>query len=70
MQEELEALQPELVKTSEEVAVKMKQIEADSVEVDAKKEIVAADEATAAKAAAEANAIKTDCEAGKLLQKR
>ncbi|EDQ84751.1 uncharacterized protein MONBRDRAFT_39136 [Monosiga brevicollis MX1] len=62
MQEELVALQPELVKTSEEVAIKMKQIEADSVEVDAKKELVAADEAVAAKAAAEANAIKQECE--------
>eukprot|EP00055_Hartaetosiga_balthica_P018142 m.129163 g.129163 ORF g.129163 m.129163 type:complete len:2586 (+) comp9459_c1_seq4:2-7759(+) len=63
MQEELIALQPELVKTSEEVAVKMKQIEADSVEVDAKKAVVAADEEVASKAAAEANAIKEECEA-------
>ena len=64
MQEELTALQPELVKTSEEVAEKMKQIEADSIEVDAKKELVAADEAVAAKAAEEANTIKTECESG------
>ncbi|EGD83038.1 dynein heavy chain 2 [Salpingoeca rosetta] len=63
MQEELVALQPELVKTSEEVAAKMKEIEADSVEVDAKKAVVAADEEVAAKAAAEATAIKEECEA-------
>lgn len=63
MQIELTALQPELVKTSAEVEVKMAQIAKDTVEVDAKKAIVAADEAVAAKAAAEANAIKVDCEA-------
>ena len=63
MQNELTELQPQLVKTSAEVEKKMIQIQADSVEVDAKKELVAADEAVASKAAAEANAIKTECEA-------
>jgi dynein heavy chain len=37
MQTELTALQPQLVKTSAEVEKKMEQIQADSVEVDAKK---------------------------------
>jgi dynein heavy chain, axonemal len=63
MQDELTKLQPELVKTSAEVAKKMEQIQADSIEVDAKKAIVSADEAVASKAADEANAIKTECEA-------
>lgn len=63
MQEELTALQPKLVVTSKEVEVKMEQIAKDTVEVDAKKAIVAVDEKTAADAAAAANAIKEDCEA-------
>lgn len=63
MQEELTALQPELVIKQAETAELMVKIEQDSVEAEAKKEVVAADEAVASKAAAAANAIKTDCEA-------
>jgi len=63
MQEELTALQPELVIKSREVSELMIKIEQDKVEADAKKEVVEADEAVAAKAAGEANEIKTDCEA-------
>uniref|UniRef100_A0A0A9Z4J1 Dynein heavy chain 3, axonemal n=1 Tax=Lygus hesperus TaxID=30085 RepID=A0A0A9Z4J1_LYGHE len=62
MQEELNALQPELVKTSEETEKLMVKIEQDTVIVEAKKEIVAADEASANEAAAAAQAIKDDCE--------
>ncbi|CAB0007617.1 unnamed protein product [Nesidiocoris tenuis] len=62
MQEELNALQPELVKTSEETERLMVKIEQDTVIVEAKKEIVAADEASANEAAAAAQAIKDDCE--------
>lgn len=39
MQKELTDLQPELVKTSEETAKLMIQIEQDTVEVEAKKEV-------------------------------
>jgi len=63
MQEELTALQPKLVVTSKEVEIKMEQIAKDTVEVDAKKAIVAVDEKTAADAAAAANEIKESCEA-------
>jgi len=63
MSKELVALQPQLVITSKEVAAKMIDIEKDTVEVDAKKAIVAGDEAVAAAAAKAANDIKVDCEA-------
>ncbi|KAK9508782.1 hypothetical protein O3M35_006257 [Rhynocoris fuscipes] len=62
MQDELHALKPELVKTSEETIKLMVKIEQDSVKVEAEKEIVAADEALANEAAAAAQAIKDDCE--------
>ncbi|XP_073998137.1 dynein axonemal heavy chain 3-like isoform X3 [Rhodnius prolixus] len=62
MQDELHALQPQLVKTSEETEKLMVKIEQDTVIVEAKKEIVAADEALANEAAAAAQAIKDDCE--------
>ena len=62
MQEELQALQPELIKTSAETEKLMIKIEQDTVEVEAKKEVVAADEAVANEAAAAAQAIKDDCE--------
>jgi hypothetical protein len=55
MQEELTALQPELVKTSAEVDAKMAQIQIDSVEVDAKKVVVQGEEAAANEKAAAAN---------------
>lgn len=58
MQEELTALQPELIQTSAETDKMMAKIEGESVEVDAKKELVAADEKVANEAAAAAQAIK------------
>ncbi|XP_033631251.1 dynein heavy chain 3, axonemal-like [Asterias rubens] len=62
MQEELTALQPELIKTSKETEILMEKIEQDTVEVEAQKEVVSADEAVANKAAEAAQAIKADCE--------
>ncbi|XP_032823200.2 dynein axonemal heavy chain 3 [Petromyzon marinus] len=62
MQKELTDLQPELIKTSAETEKMMVKIEQDTVEVDAKKELVAADEAVANEAAAAAKAIKDECE--------
>ena len=58
MQEELTALQPQLIKTSAETDTMMIKIEKETVEVDAKKELVAADEKVANDAAAAAKAIK------------
>lgn len=58
MQLELTALQPELIKTSAETDKMMVKIEAETVEVDAKKELVSADEKVANDAAAAAKAIK------------
>ncbi|XP_078610604.1 dynein axonemal heavy chain 3-like isoform X1 [Branchiostoma floridae x Branchiostoma japonicum] len=63
MQKELQDLQPELIQTSEETEKLMVKIEADTVEVEAKKQVVAADEAVANEAAAAAKAIKDECEA-------
>ena len=60
MKEEIIAMQPELVATSEETTKIMEKIEIDKVDVDAKKELVQADEAVANKAAMEAKAIKPD----------
>ncbi|KAK6624385.1 hypothetical protein RUM44_011244 [Polyplax serrata] len=62
MQEELHALQPQLIVTSEKTEKLMIKIEQDTVVVEAKKEIVGADEALANEAAAAAQAIKDDCE--------
>ncbi|KAK5855256.1 hypothetical protein PBY51_005374 [Eleginops maclovinus] len=62
MQEELTALQPELIKTSAETDEMMVKIEGETVEVDAKKELVSADEKVANDAAAAAQAIKEECE--------
>ncbi|KAF0024691.1 hypothetical protein F2P81_023493 [Scophthalmus maximus] len=62
MQLELTALQPELIKTSAETDKMMVKIEAETVEVDAKKELVSADEKVANDAAAAAKAIKDECE--------
>ncbi|XP_065826535.1 dynein axonemal heavy chain 3-like isoform X2 [Oscarella lobularis] len=62
MQEELVALQPELKKTQEETEKLMGVIEKDTVEVEAKKQVVAADEAVANEAAAKAKAIQRDCQ--------
>ncbi|KAI3358460.1 hypothetical protein L3Q82_014895 [Scortum barcoo] len=62
MQEELTALQPELIQTSAETDKMMVKIEGETVEVDAKKELVSADEKVANEAAAAAKAIKDECE--------
>ncbi|KAM4624509.1 dynein axonemal heavy chain 3 [Polymixia lowei] len=62
MQQELTALQPELIRTSAETEEMMVKIEKETVEVDAKKELVSADEKVANEAAAAAKAIKDECE--------
>ncbi|XP_074775748.1 dynein axonemal heavy chain 3 [Athene noctua] len=62
MQKELTALQPELIRTSAETEKMMFQIEKETAEVDAKKELVSADEKEANEAAAVAKAIKDECE--------
>lgn len=62
MQKELVALQPQLVETSKETEKLMVKIEKDKVEVQAKSEVVLADEAVANKAADAAQAIKNECE--------
>ncbi|KAI4817446.1 hypothetical protein KUCAC02_010847 [Chaenocephalus aceratus] len=62
MQLELTALQPELIKTSAETDQMMVKIEGETVEVDAKKELVSADEKVANDAAAAAQGIKEECE--------
>ncbi|XP_058254502.1 dynein axonemal heavy chain 3 [Hemibagrus wyckioides] len=62
MQQELTALQPELIRTSAETNEMMVKIEKETLEVDGKKKIVAADEKVANEAAAAAKAIKDECE--------
>merc|ERR1711892_1632521 len=62
MKKDIIALQPELEKTSIETQKIMEKIAIDKVDVDAKKEVVLADEATANAAAASAKEIKTECE--------
>ncbi|NXN55853.1 DYH3 protein, partial [Rynchops niger] len=62
MQKELTALQPELIQTSAETEKMMIKIEKETTEVDAKKELVSADEKEANEAAAVAKAIKDECE--------
>lgn len=62
MQDELHALQPKLVAQSQLSDKLMIRIEQDTINVEAKKEVVAADEALANEAAAAAQAIKDDCE--------
>ena len=64
MQNELIALWPQLLEleTSDETERLMIKIEQDTIQVEAKKEIVACDEALANEAAAAAQAIRDDCE--------
>ncbi|ESO02274.1 hypothetical protein HELRODRAFT_188646 [Helobdella robusta] len=62
MQMELTNLHPQLLRTSTETEELMIKIEQDTVEVEAKKEVVAADEAVANEAAARAQSIKDECE--------
>ncbi|CAI8026112.1 Dynein heavy chain 3, axonemal [Geodia barretti] len=63
MQQELQELQPQLVQTSKETDELMVKIEKDTVEAEAKKQVVAADEAVANEAASKSQAIKDECEA-------
>ncbi|KAJ1518663.1 Dynein heavy chain 7, axonemal [Coelomomyces lativittatus] len=63
MQTELANLQPQLIKTSEETTIMLLKIASESKEVEAKKEVVAADESVAAKKAEESTAMKNECEA-------
>ncbi|XP_053550231.1 dynein axonemal heavy chain 3 [Bombina bombina] len=62
MQKELTALQPELIKTSAETEKMMIKIEKQTIDADAKKELVSADEKEANEAAAASKAIKDECE--------
>ncbi|CAG7816608.1 unnamed protein product [Allacma fusca] len=62
MQDELTAWQPILKETSAATQKLLIKIERDTVDVEATKEVVAADEALANEAAAAAQAIKDDCE--------
>ncbi|KAJ3106842.1 Dynein heavy chain 7, axonemal [Phlyctochytrium planicorne] len=63
MQNDLSELQPQLKKTSEETTEMLFKIEKESVEVEATRQIVSAEEAIATEKAEQATAIKTDCEA-------
>ena len=58
MQQELTDLQPKLIQTSAETDNMMVKIEKETEEVDAKKELVSADEEVANEAVAAAQAIK------------
>ncbi|KAK1344425.1 hypothetical protein QTO34_013119 [Cnephaeus nilssonii] len=62
MQVELTALQPQLIQTSEETANMMVKIEEETIEADAKKLLVQADEKESNAAAAVAQGIKDECE--------
>ncbi|KAG7160773.1 Dynein heavy chain 3, axonemal-like 26, partial [Homarus americanus] len=62
LQEELKLLQPCLVETSANTEALMIKIEQDTIQVERKQELVAADEAVANKKFADAQAIKDDCE--------
>ncbi|XP_076020504.1 dynein axonemal heavy chain 3-like [Genypterus blacodes] len=62
MQEEITAFQPVLLKKSAETDKMMIQMEKETIQVDAKKELVSADEKVANVAAAAAKEIKDDCE--------
>jgi dynein heavy chain, axonemal len=64
MQHDLGELQPQLVKTQDETAKIMIQIERESKDVMETKKVVQADEEIATKTAMEAQAIKAECEAG------
>ncbi|KAG1714031.1 Dynein heavy chain 3, axonemal [Nymphon striatum] len=63
MQSELSVLQPQLKSTSDETEKLMIQIEKNTIDVEGKKEIVAADEAAINNAAAAAQRMKDECEA-------
>ncbi|XP_022099330.1 dynein heavy chain 3, axonemal-like isoform X3 [Acanthaster planci] len=62
MQEELTALQPQLIQNRKETQELIEIIKKETEEVDEKRKVVAADEAIANAAAEEAKSIKADCE--------
>ncbi|CAK9112546.1 Dynein axonemal heavy chain 1 (Axonemal beta dynein heavy chain 1) (Ciliary dynein heavy chain 1) (Heat shock regulated protein 1) (HSRF-1) (hDHC7) [Durusdinium trenchii] len=62
MKQELIALQPKLVEKNKEVGEMMIVVNEESAKTEKVKEVVAADEAVASKAAAEADGIKKECE--------
>ncbi|XP_038073730.1 dynein heavy chain 3, axonemal-like isoform X4 [Patiria miniata] len=62
MQEELTALQPKLIQNRKETQELIEIIKEETIEVDEKRKVVAADEAIANAAAEEAKSIKADCE--------
>ncbi|XP_019624138.1 PREDICTED: dynein heavy chain 12, axonemal-like isoform X1 [Branchiostoma belcheri] len=62
MQKELEDLQPQLITASAENEKMMVVIESETTEVEAKSKVVKADEAAANEKAAEAQALKDECE--------
>ncbi|KAI8840277.1 hypothetical protein BC829DRAFT_446998 [Chytridium lagenaria] len=62
MQVDLSELQPQLKKTSEETSEMLIKIEKESIEVEATRQIVSADEAVASEKAEQATAMKTECE--------
>ena len=62
MQEELEALLPEVIQTGKDTAAKLIVVSEETEAADKVKESVAKEEADAQKIADSANAIKTDCE--------
>lgn len=62
MQRDLSELQPQLKKTSEETVIMLVTIEKESVEVEATRKVVAADEASASAKAEESSAMKNECE--------
>ncbi|CAI6363283.1 unnamed protein product [Macrosiphum euphorbiae] len=62
MQDQLTALKPKLVETSLATKALLVKIAQDTVKVEAKKQLVGADEALANEAAAESQAIKDECE--------
>ncbi|KAL3321293.1 Dynein heavy chain 3, axonemal, partial [Cichlidogyrus casuarinus] len=63
MQVELRELQPQLVVTGKEVDELLKVINKETIEIEAQKEVVAADQEIANEAASAAKAIKDECEA-------
>lgn len=63
MKQELEDLQPILLKTAQETNILLTQIDADTRDAEATRSIVEAEEAIANIKAGEAKAIKDDCEA-------
>lgn len=62
MQRDLEDLQPKLIESSKLTEQKEKIVEAETIEAEKIREVVAGEEAIASASAAEATAIKEDCE--------